>query len=167
MSRGYSLVVMCRLLTEVASLTVELRLRGVQASVVAAHGFSSCGSWALEQTFNSCGAQASLLCSIQDLPRPGIEPMSPVLTGRFATIEPLGKPQVNMFEDNLPSSKMNYLFTQLWLTFCDPMSCSLPGSSVHGVLQAWILEWVAISFPRGSTQPREENPGLLHCRWTL
>ena len=37
---------------------------------------------------------------------------------------------------------------------CDPMDCSLPGSSVHGILQARILEWVSISFSRGSSQPR-------------
>ena len=37
---------------------------------------------------------------------------------------------------------------------CDPVSCSLPGFSVHGVLQAKILEWVAISSSRGSSQPR-------------
>ena len=35
-----------------------------------------------------------------------------------------------------------------------PMDCSLPGSSVHGILQARILEWVAIPFSRGSSQPR-------------
>jgi len=34
--------------------------------------------------------------------------------------------------------------TQWWLTPCDPMDCSLPGSSVHGIFQAGILEWVAI-----------------------
>ena len=39
-------------------------------------------------------------------------------------------------------------------TLCDPMDCSLPGS-VHGILQARILEWVAISFSRGSSQPRD------------
>ena len=38
---------------------------------------------------------------------------------------------------------------------CNPMDCSLPGSSVHGMLQARILEWVAISFSRGSSQPRD------------
>ena len=48
--------------------------------------------------------------------------------------------------------------------FCDPLDCSLPGSSVHGILQARILEWVAISFSRGSSQPRGSNPSLLHCR---
>ena len=37
---------------------------------------------------------------------------------------------------------------------CDPMDCSLPGSSVHGIFQARILEWVAISFSRGSSRPR-------------
>ena len=40
------------------------------------------------------------------------------------------------------------------LTLCDPMDCSLPGSSVHGIFQAIVLEWVAISFSRGSSQPR-------------
>ena len=38
--------------------------------------------------------------------------------------------------------------------FCDPVYCSPPGFSVHGISQARILEWVAISFSRGSSQPR-------------
>ena len=40
-------------------------------------------------------------------------------------------------------------------TLCDPMDCSLPGSSVHGIFQAIVLEWIAISFSRGSSQPRD------------
>ena len=40
-------------------------------------------------------------------------------------------------------------------TLSDPMDCSLPGSSVHGILQARVLEWVAISFSKGSYQPRD------------
>ena len=40
-------------------------------------------------------------------------------------------------------------------TLCDPVDCSLPGSSVHGILQARTLEWVTISFSRGSSQPRD------------
>ena len=40
------------------------------------------------------------------------------------------------------------------LTLCDPMDCSLPGSSVHGILQARILEWVAMPSSKGSSQPR-------------
>ena len=50
---------------------------------------------------------------------------------------------------------------QLCLTLCDPMDCSPPGSSVHGILQARILEWVAIPFSRGSYQPR--NPTRVSC----
>ena len=40
-------------------------------------------------------------------------------------------------------------------TLCDPVDCSLPGSSIHGILQARILEWVAISFSRGSSLHRD------------
>ena len=40
-------------------------------------------------------------------------------------------------------------------TLCDPMDCSLSGSSVHGILQARILEWEAIPFSRGSLQARD------------
>ena len=38
-----------------------------------------------------------------------------------------------------------------FLTFCDPVDCNLPGSSVHGIFQARILEWVAVPFFRGSS----------------
>ena len=47
--------------------------------------------------------------------------------------------------------------TQSCPTLCDLMDCSLPGSSVHGIFQARILEWVAISFSRGSYQPRDQT----------
>ena len=53
------------------------------ASVVAAHGLSSCGSRALECRLSSCGTQAYLLHGMWDPPRPGLEPMSPVLAGGF------------------------------------------------------------------------------------
>ena len=47
---------------------------------------------------------------------------------------------------------------QLCLTLFNPMDCSLPGSYVHGILQAGILEWDAISFSRGSSWPRDWTP---------
>ena len=50
--------------------------------------------------------------------------------------------------------------------FVTPMGCSLPDYSVHGTLQARILEWVAILFSRGSSRPRDRN-WLPHCRQTL
>ena len=46
---------------------------------------------------------------------------------------------------------------QSCLTLCDPMDCSPPGSSVHGILQARILEWVSLSSSRGSSQPRDQT----------
>ena len=49
------------------------------------------------------------------------------------------------------------LIAQLCPTLCDPMDCSPPGSSVHGILQARTLEWVAIYFSRGSFQSRDQT----------
>ena len=46
---------------------------------------------------------------------------------------------------------------QSCLTLCNSVDCSLPGSSVHGVLQARLLEWVALSYSRGSSQPKDQS----------
>ena len=46
---------------------------------------------------------------------------------------------------------------KLCLTLCNPMDCSRPGSSVHGILQARMLEWVAMPFFRESSQPRDRT----------
>ena len=47
--------------------------------------------------------------------------------------------------------------TQSCPTLCNPVDCSPPGSSIHGIFQARILEWVAISFSRGSSRPRDRT----------
>ena len=73
------------------------------------------------------------------------------------------------------SRKGKVLVVHSCLTLCDSMDCSLPGSSVHGTLQVRILEWVAIHFSRGSSQPcdrtqvsciagRSEPPGKARVR---
>ena len=63
---------------------------------------------------------------------------------------------------------MCMLVTQLFLTPCNPMDCSPAGSSAHGILQAIILEWVAIhSLLQGIFPTQGLNPGLLHCRYIL
>ena len=49
------------------------------------------------------------------------------------------------------------LVANLCWALCDPMNCSSPGSSVHGILQVRILEWVAISSSRGSSWPRDQT----------
>ena len=55
------------------------------------------------------------------------------------------------FEKVKSESKVTQSCPTLW----DPMDCSLQGFSVHGILQARVLEWVVISFSRGSSQPRD------------
>ena len=75
----------------------------------------------------------------------------------------LGKARVGQITYNSAVS-----VAQLCPTLCHPVDCSPPGSSVHGILQARILEWTAISFSRGSSRPRQaSNLGLLHCRQIL
>ena len=55
------------------------------------------------------------------------------------------------------SMKVKVKVTQSCPTLCDHMDCSLPGSSAHGILQAKILQWVAIPFSRVSSQPRDRT----------
>ena len=54
-----------------------------------------------------------------------------------------------------------FMHVQSCPTLCNPMACSLPGSSVHGISQAKILEWVAISYSRGSSQHSIEHESLV------
>ena len=53
--------------------------------------------------------------------------------------------------------EVEVLVSQSCPTCCDPMDCSPLGSSVHGILQARILEWVTIPLSRGSSQPRDQT----------
>ena len=80
------------------------------------------------------------------------------ITGRLFTTDPPGKPlrNITITLNLLPFSSL----TQSCPTLCDPVDCNLPGSSVRGIFQARILEWVTISFSRGSSQPRDLSPAL-------
>ena len=82
-----------------------------------------------------------------DLPDPGIEPGSLALQADALPSESPGKPQ----------SESESEVTQSCWTLCDPTGCSLLGSSIHGIFQARELEWIAISFPRESSQPRDQT----------
>ena len=81
-----------------------------------------------------------------DLPDPGIEPGSHAL--RADTLLSAIRVVSPACGDG------GGLVAKPCLTLYDPMDCSLPGPPVHGILQARILEWVAISFSRGSSQLR-------------
>ena len=89
-----------------------------------------------------------------DLPDPGIETMSPALQAVSLLLNHWGSPYVCV------------LVTQSCPTLCDPMTCSPPGSSVHGILQARILEWVAIPFS-GIFLTQGLNLSFLHYRQIL
>ena len=72
----------------------------------------------------------------------------------------------------IPDFQSQREITILCHTYCitDPMDCRLPGSSVHGILQASRLEWVVISFSRGSSQPRDgTHISYISCigKWIL
>ena len=84
------------------------------------------------------------------------------IAGQFFTTEPPGKPTHTHIHTYLPTYMHTYLpvcvcilVTQSCPAICDPMDCSLPGSSVHEILQATILEWVTIPFSGGSSCPRD------------
>ena len=65
---------------------------------------------------------------------------------------------VNIYDrKQVPTACVCVLTAQSCPTLWDPVACSPPGSSVHGNFQARILEWVAISFSRGSSQPRDRT----------
>ena len=116
-----------------------------------------------------------------NLPNPGTEPVSlasPALEGEFSTTESPGKGVHAQELSDFFSCTGTWAFCKqrdtsllpfphcwhgcvlsrfscVWL--CDPMDCSPPGSSVCGILQARILEWVAMPFSRGSSQPRDQT----------
>ena len=62
-------------------------------------------------------------------------------------------PQEKIFASHIPNSEV----AQSCPTLCDPMDCSLQGSSIHGIFQARVLEWVTISFSRGFSRPRDRT----------
>ena len=104
-----------------------------------------------------------------ELPDPGIEPRSPALQADALTSEPPGKPtlqQENRLNEKPRHRNEQRPFTatrksesevaQSCPTLCNAMDCSLPHFFVHGISQARVLEWVAISFPRGCSQSRDQ-----------
>ena len=131
----------------------------------------------LSMGFSRQGYWSGLPCpSPGDLPNPGIKPRSSALRVDSLPAELPGKPPVSFYSRILIShenegARMCVLNRfQLCLTLCDPLNCSPPDSCVHGILQARILEWVAILPSRGSSQPRDRTQvSYVSCigRWVL
>ena len=95
-----------------------------------------------------------------DLPNPRKEPTSPALVGRFFSTS-------TTWEALMVISVQFSSVAQSCPTLCDPRDCSPPGSSVRGILQARILEWVAMPSSGGIFPIRGSNLVLPHCRQIL
>ena len=104
-----------------------------------------------------------------DLPNPGIKPRSPALQADSLSAELPGKPLLKVLvkdivQEGKPSDrlvmldiKVKVLAAQSCLTLCNLMDYSLSGSSIHGIFQTRILEWVVIPFSMGSSQSRDQT----------
>ena len=84
--------------------------------------------------------------SPEDLPNPGIDPRSPTLQASSLPAEPQGKPKNTGVGSLSSPAAAAAKSQQLCPTLGDPIDGSLPDSSVHGIFQARVLEWVAIAF---------------------
>ena len=73
----------------------------IAASLVAEHRLQT-------RRLSNCGSRAQLLRGTWDLPRPGLEPVSPALAGRLSTIAPPGKPLKNIFKNSFPSTQLSH-----------------------------------------------------------
>ena len=89
------------------------------------------------------------------VPLQGVRPTCPCI-GRQSLNHKTAR-EVPLLKSEIFISTLLCLVAQSCLTLCNPVDCSLPGSSVHGISQARILEWGAISFSRGSSRPRDET----------
>ena len=103
--------------------------------------------------------------SIPDPGRPHIaaEPLRLCTTTAEPVLEPRSRSYWRRPLDLQPSLWNKSEVAQSCPTLCNPLDCSLSGSSVHGIFQATVLEWIAISFSRGSSQPRART----HRRFTI
>ena len=87
------------------------------------------------------------------MPSPGDQTQVSCIAAESLPLSHQGSP-CNLFRKK---RKKESEVAQLCLTVCNPMDRSLPGSSVHGIFQAIVLQWVAICFSRGSSQPRDRT----------
>ena len=134
--RGLLFVVVRGLLIVVASFVAEHGIQAHGLQQLWHEGFSSCGSWALERRLGICDARALLLRCMWDLPRPGLEPVSPALAGRFLTTVPPGKPQSTLKCDRV-GRRRDDSFPQLIFTSMQKAPCQ--GDTLSLILEEQCL----------------------------
>ena len=120
------------------------------------------------KTLDKLGVKRDFLSLIKDIYE---NPMTNIMLNKWKTEDSIPKirnmTRISALANSVyPLSAVGLLLSCIWL-FCDPMDCSLPGSSVCGVSQARLLEWAAVSFFRGSSQAREWTHVPCIGRWIL
>ena len=94
-----------------------------------------------------------------DLPDPWVKPRAPTRQADSFPSEPPGKPSCvsgQVLSSAVVHSFLLLFSCQVVSDCCNSMDCHTPGSSVHGILQARIQEWIAIPFFRGSSRPMDQ-----------
>ena len=109
----------------------------IAASLVAEHRLQT-------RRFSSCGSRAQLLCGMWDLPRPGLEPVSPALAGRFSTTAPPGKPQ----SVHILSSILYYTFYKrlLEMKFKRPISSRFKIINIICIQNSYLFSFLKRKF---------------------
>ena len=153
----------------------------------------NCSEPVVLSTGRTCALAGFLPCGCSSGPFPEVFPFpllacslaSALTTSSDRAVQPVCSTRVCfstscftviLFQDVSPYPCLSFLCLRMraeslqsCLTLCNPMDCSLPGSSIHGFLQARILEHVAMPFSRGSSQPRDRTQISYVClgRWVL
>ena len=144
-------------------------------------GLPSMGSHRVGHDWSDLAAAACYLflctCSLSQLMEHSISWFWPILNAKckymkvyFKSMKPKKKSSVGICVYTHVFAEFEVKWSevaQLCPTLCDPVDCSLPGSFLHGILQARVLEWVCHFLLQGIFQTQESNPGLPHPRQTL
>ena len=96
-----------------------IALRGpltIAASLVAEHRLQT-------RRLSNCGSRAQLLCGMWDLPRPGLEPVSPALAGRFSTTAPPGKPLPHHLKVDRLDTQKGHTYTYIYAYITESLRC--------------------------------------------
>ena len=115
---------------------------GARASIIVARRLSSCGSRALGRRLSNCGSRAQLLRGMWDLPRPGLEPVSPALAGGFLTTPPPGKPKWHYFSGFIAPAR---ILGQCWIEVLSGHFCLIPVCGQVSFLSASLPAHICIS----------------------
>ena len=144
-------------------LTLRKRVVKLNLWLSTVHAISSESNQTQSSSFSTFFYQNSEICTVPLLQITGVACTHPSNQG--PKMPPKGRQLKQKRLPLLSSVRTPHFMKQPWSDvahscppLCDPTDCSLPGSSVHGIFQGRVLEWVAVSFSKGSFWPRDWTP---------